>query len=168
MRRTKTVPRIFALPVIFGAGIISWIVLFISLALIAVVVLAPAAQSLRQAREQEHSLRATLALMKEKIAIQKQFINLAEHDKRMMQRLANRQMDIVTPGEKVLPLTGFTAPRNVQSLIARALKRVPPRPVPPLPWYDGVALYQPLRIPMVIAALVGLAFAFLVDVRRRD
>ncbi len=168
MRRTKTVPRIFALPVIFGAGIISWVVLLISLAIIALVVLAPAAQSLRQVRQREHSLRATLALMKEKIAIQKQFITLVEHDKRMMQRLAARQMDIITPGEKVLPLAGMTAPRDVQSLIARALKRVPPRPVPPLPWYDGVALYRPLRIPMVIAALMGLAFAFLVDVRRRD
>jgi cell division protein FtsB len=168
MRQVRTIPRIFALPVIFGAGLISWIVLFISLALIALVVLAPAAQSLRQARQQEHSLRATLALMKEKIAIQKQFISLTEHDERMMQRLADRQMDIVTPGEKVLPLKGISAPRDVQSLIARALKRIPPRPVSPLPWYDGLALYRPMRIPLVIVALIGLVFAFLVDVRRRD
>ncbi len=168
MRQTKTIPRFFAVPVIFGAGLISWIVLLISLAIIALIVLTPAAQSLRQARQQKHSLESTLALMNEKLSIQKQFIALTEHDRRMMQRLANRQMDMVTPGEKVLPLKGFTAPRNVQSLIARSLKRIPPRPVPPLPWYAGIALYQPVRIPLVITALAGLGFAFLVDVRRRE
>lgn len=168
MRQTKTIPRFFAVPVIFGAGLISWVVLLISLAIIALIVLTPAAQSLRQARQQKHSLESTLALMNEKISIQKQFIALTEHDRRMMQRLANRQMDMVTPGEKVLPLNGFTAPRNVQSLIARSLKRIPPRPVPPLPWYAGIALYQPVRIPLVITALAGLGFAFLVDVRRRE
>ncbi|MGC8560841.1 MAG: hypothetical protein ACP5O1_09200 [Phycisphaerae bacterium] len=168
MRQTKMIPRLVALPVIFGAGLISWIVLFISLAIIALVVISPAADSLRRARLQEHSLRATLALMKEKISIQKRFIVLTEHDRRMMQRLANRQMDIVTPGEEVLPLKGFTAPRDVQSLIARALKPVKPLPIPPLPWYENLGLYGPLRIPLVVIALAGLAFAFLIDVRRKD
>lgn len=168
MREIKTASPIFALPFVVGAAAISWMVLLISLAIIALVVIAPAANDLRLARLQETSLRATLALMKEKIAVQRRFIALAEHDRRMMQRLANRQLDVVTPGEKVLPLAGLTAPRDVQSLIDRALKPIAPKTVSPLPWYASVALYAPVRIPLIILALAGLAFSFLVDVRRRN
>ena len=88
------------------------------------------------------------------------------HKTVLMQRLADRQLNIVNPNEQVLPLANDTRPRDVQSLIDEALKPIEPKPVPPIPWIINIARFNVIRGPLIILALFGFVVAFLLDIRR--
>ena len=166
MRRIKHTNRFLIMPLVLSVGVISWAVLLASLLAVALIVLAPAIHDMHQAQVTRNNLRATLALINEKIALQNRFIKLADTDQRLMQRLADRQLNIVNPNEQVLPLANDTRPRDVQSLIDEALKPIEPKPVPPIPWIINITRFNVIRGPLIILALFGFVVAFLLDIRR--
>ena len=166
MRRIQQTNRFLILPLIFSVGVVSWAVLLASLLAVALIILSPAIHDMHQAEVTRNNLRATLALINEKIALQNRFIKLADTDQRLMQRLADRQLNIVNPSEQVLPLANDTRPRDVQSLIDEALEPIDPKPVPPVPWIIHIARFNVIRAPLMILALFGFVVAFLLDIRR--
>ncbi len=166
MRRMKPASRLIALPLLLGAGTISWMVLLASLAVLAAVVVAPVMHSVNVARRQCNSLQATLATINEKIALQGKFMKMVKTDPELLERLADRQLNIVNPTEEVLNLGGPPAPRDVQSLIDESLHPIVPMPVAGLPWWLAVTMPESVHLPLVILALAGMGFAFLVEIRR--
>ena len=166
MRRYRHTPAVLTLPFVFGVGALTWAALFAALAIVAAVILAPAAANLHQARVQRNNLQASLALLNEKISQDRRLLHLVATNPVILQRLADRQLDVVNPTEQVLPLGRIAHPRDVQSLIDETLKPVNPAPVPPVPWYLAAALNPVTRTPLILAAMAGLVFAFLLDVRR--
>src|SRR5271155_228193 len=121
MRQVQHPSRFIILPLIFGAGALSWLILLASLAIIALIILAPAYGAVRDAQVHRNDMQALLAQYDEKITLQNRFIQLASTDPRLMQRLADRQMDVINPSEQVLPLSGVQNRRDVQSLIDEAV-----------------------------------------------
>ncbi len=166
MRRIKPANSFLFVSLILSVGVVSWAVLFGALLTMALIVLAPAVHDMRQAEVTRNNLRATLALINEKIALQNRFIKLADTDPRLMQRLADRQLNIVNPNEEVLPLTNDNRPRDVQSLIDEALKPIDPQPIPPVPWIISIVRFNVVRAPLILLALFGFVVAFLLDIRR--
>jgi hypothetical protein len=166
MRRVKPANTFLILPLILSVSVVSWAVLSGALLALALIVLAPAVHDMHQAEVTRNNLQATLALINEKIALQNRFIKMADTDPRLMQRLADRQLNIVNPNEQVLPLTNDTRPRDVQSLIDEALKPINPQAVPPVPWIIGIARFDVVRAPLILLTLFGFVVAFLLDIRR--
>ncbi len=166
MRRMKPASRLIALPLMLGAGTVSWMVLLASLAVLAAVVVAPVLHSVNIAQRQHNSLQATLATINEKIALQSKFMKMVKTDPELLERLADRQLNIVNPTEEVLNLGGPPAPRDVQSLIDESLHPIVPTPVAGLPWWLAVTMPASVHLPLVILALAGMGFAFLVEIRR--
>ncbi|MGC8624483.1 MAG: hypothetical protein ACP5VQ_04385 [Phycisphaerae bacterium] len=166
MRRIKQTNTFLIVPLILSVGVVSYAVLAGSLLVLALMVLSPPLHDLHQAEVMRNNLRATLELINEKIALQKHFLKLANSDPRLMQRLADRQLNVVNPNEEVLPLANDNRPRDVQSLIDEALKPVEPQSVPPLPWIVNIARFNVVRGPLIILVLGGLVVAFLLDIRR--
>ncbi|HTV47561.1 MAG TPA: hypothetical protein VMG59_03865 [Phycisphaerae bacterium] len=166
MREVQHPSRFILLPLIFGAGALSWMILLASLAIIALVILAPAFNDVYVAQLHRNDMQAMLDQYNQKIAVQDRFIQMAASDPRLMQRLADRQMDVVNPSEQVLPLNGVPSQRDVQSLIDESLIPVTPTPVPPLPWWMMPALLTPIRGVLILIALAGLLVSFLVEIRR--
>ena len=167
MRRVKPANSFLLLPLILSVGVVSWAVLVGSLLALALIVLSPALHDMRRAEVTRNNLQATLALINEKISLQRHFIKLADTDERLMQRLSDRQLNIVNPNEEVLPLANDRRPRDVQSLIDEALTPIEPRPVPPVPWIVSIVRFNAVRGPLMILALFGFVVAFLLDVRRQ-
>ncbi|NNM84623.1 MAG: hypothetical protein HKL96_02535 [Phycisphaerales bacterium] len=166
MSRPQFLPRFIALPLIFSAGFASWCILLASVGAIGIVVLAPQMQRVYEARKQRDSLAASLALLNEKIALQDKFISMAKTNPRLQQRLADRQMNVISPTEKVLPLPGLPAPTDVQSLIDEHLKPIHPVATTPPPWFMQLAMEPAVRGVLILGALVGMALSFLVQIRR--
>lgn len=166
MRQTKPASRFLALPLLLGAGTVSWVVLLASLAVLAAVVIAPVLHTVNVARRQRNSLQATLATIHEKIALQRKFMKMVKTDPELLERLADRQLNIVNPTEEVLNLGGSPTPRDVQSLIDESLHSIRPAPVTGLPWWLAITMPTSVRLPLVILALAGMGFAFLVEIRR--
>lgn len=166
MRRIRAAHKFVFLPLLLGAGAISWAALLASLAILAVVVITPVLHSVKQAQRQRNSLEASLATLNEKITLQNKFLRMVNTDPEILERLADRQLNIVNPNEEVLKLGGPPAPRDVQSLIDAALVPIRPIPVSGLPWWMIVTTNPPLRAVLVVVALAGMAFAFLVEIRR--
>ncbi len=166
MRRYRHTPAFLTLPFVFGVGVLTWLAMLASLAIIACIILAPAAASLHEARVQRNGLRASLAMLNEKISQDRLLLHLVATNPVILQRLADRQLDVVNPDEQVLPLGRIAQPRDVQSLIDETLKPVQPAPVRPIPWYLVPAINPVTRTPLILVAICGLVFAFLLDVRQ--
>ncbi len=166
MRRIKNTNTFLLIPLIVSVGVVSWAILSGALLVLALLILSPALHDLHQAEIMRNNLQATLTLINEKIALQNHFLELADSDPRLMQRLADRQLSVVNPNEEVLPLANDNRPRDVQSLIDEALKPVEPHPVPPLPWLVNITRFNVIRGPLIILVLCGLVVAFLLDIRR--
>ncbi len=168
MRRYRHTPSFLTLPFVFGIGALSWAAIVAALAIIAAIILAPALANLRQSQAQRNDLQASLRVLNEKISQDRLLLHLVATNPVILQRLADRQLDVVNPGEQVLPLGRVARPRDVQSLIDETLKPIEPKPVQPIPWYMAMALNPVTRTPLILAAIAGLVFAFLLDVRRVD
>jgi len=128
--RTRT-PSIFWLPFVFSVATISWAMLLTGLILLAGVVIAPACKEVCDAKNVRNDIQATVDLLDQKIALQREFIAAATTDPLLMERLAARQLNIYPQGQKFLELDPAAASRDksVDSLLAESL--IPPTPQPP-------------------------------------
>jgi hypothetical protein len=161
-------PGILWVPFALSVGTISWVLLIGSLGLLAVIVIAPAAEAVRDAEENRNRVQATLEYQEKKIALQQEFIAKAQTDVELMQRLAALKLGIEKKGQETLVLNQTkTAQRDgsVQRLLADSLPEVKPVAVDPLPWYLRPATFAPTRLMMLMIACGGLIFSFVLGVR---
>lgn len=154
-------------PFVISVGVASWAILAASLALLATVVLAPAVRQVNAAERQRNNMRATVALLNEKIAVQKRFVRAANTSPLLMERLASRQLNIERPDQQILPLGAAPRDRTVQGLIAQALKPVRPVAVAPMPWWMAAAANSKTRSLLLMLGCVGLLLSYVLDVRVR-
>jgi hypothetical protein len=153
-------------PLLVGVGVLYWLILLASLAMVALIIIAPAWNARQHAHRQANNLQATLRLANEKIALERRFLAMADTNPLLMQRLADRQLDLINPRQQVLPLNGRPRPRDVQSLVDEALVPVTPKPVASVPWWAAVTLAPFIRVPLMGLAMVGFALVFLLEIRR--
>src|SRR3954468_21730303 len=117
-------PTFIWLPFVFSIGTISWALLFAGLAVLAAVVLAPAMREVNQAQATRNDYHATLELLDQQIALQKDFADAATKDPLLMERLASRQLNLNRKDQDVLILdpTLQYRDRSVKSLLAESLQ----------------------------------------------
>src|SRR4051794_22624105 len=97
-------PSIIWLPFVFSVGTVSWAFLLSGLVLLAAVILTPAIREVKSAEATRNDYQATLDLLDQKIALQKQFIDAAQKDPVLLERLAGRQLNMHRPDEEMLVL----------------------------------------------------------------
>ena len=150
----------------FSIGGISWAMLLAALGILAMLILAPAVADTRAAEVQRNNIQASLDQDDQKIALQKEFLK-ATSDPLVLQRLAERGLNIQRPDQRVLPLDPNAAQqdRSVTKLIAERLQPVTPKPVAAVPWYFQPALSPALRPMLFTVAIAGLLLSFLLGVR---
>jgi hypothetical protein len=160
-------PTAIYLPFVFSVGMVSWSLLIASLLVLAAVVLAPVTQSVRTAQVQLNDLTATVGLLRQRVALQKEFVQAAATDPLVLLRLASRQLGAERADEEVLPLANLKvrADRSVGGLLAESLTPVEPEAVAEVPWFVAAAGSQALRPLLMVLACGGLALSFLLGVR---
>lgn len=160
-------PSILWLPFVFSVGGISWALLVASLALLSVLVISPVAQEVKDAQAIHNDVKGTLALLDQKIAVQRVFADEATSDPLLMQRLAAQQLHLQRPDEEILVLdpAALNRDRSVRSLLARSLADVRPEPVEPMPWFCEPATNPQIRPLLLALACAGMLVAFLLGVR---
>ncbi len=154
-------------PFVFSVGVVSWAILVASMAVLATVILAPAVRQVKTAERQRNNMQATVALLDEKIAIQKRFVHAAVTSPLLMERLASRQLNIENADQEVLPLGAAPRDRTVQGLIAQALKPVRPVAVAPMPWWMAAAASRHTRALLLMLGCAGLLLSYVLGVRVR-
>jgi len=160
-------PAAIYLPFVFSVGMVSWSLLVASLLVLAAVVLAPVTESVRTAQVQLNDLTATVGLLRQRVDLQKEFVQAAATDPLVMQRLASRQLGTERADEEVLPLANLPArtDRSVGGLLAESLTPVEPAAVAEVPWFIVAAGSATLRPLLMVLACCGLALSFLLGVR---
>ena len=159
-------PTIIWIPFLFSVTTVSWVLLIAGLAVLALVVLARPLEQTRQALILRNDLQATVKLLDQQVAQNKEFVAAAQNDVLVQERLAARQLNYQRPGQQVLPLVTVSgADRSVAGLLRESLLPVTPEAVAPLPWYFKPALDPALRPLLLVGALIALFLAFLLGVR---
>ncbi len=160
-------PSFIWIPFLFSVEAISWVLLLAGLAIVAAVVITPGLEDVRASEIQRNDLQATSELLDQRIALQQKFIEAANTDPLIMQRLASRQLNLQRKDQVVLPLDTDVnhGDRSVASLIAESLTPVTPKPVPTVPWALSVTTTRGFRPLLLMGALAALTLAFLLGVR---
>src|SRR5947208_3600267 len=99
--RART-PTFIWIPFVFSVGTISWALLLAGLVILAAVAVTPAMRDVNQAEATRNDYRATLELLDQQIALQKQFADAATKDPALMERLASRQLNLNRKDQDVL------------------------------------------------------------------
>jgi len=159
-------PALLWLPFVFSIGAISWALLIVGTALLAAVILAPAVGEAKSAEAQRNEYQATLDLLDQQIALEKDFAKDATKDPVLMERLASRQLNVNRPDQEVL-LSDPTGPRDrsVQSLLAQSLHPVTPAAVKPMNPMLELATGKSLRPLLIIIACCALTLSFFLGVK---
>ncbi|HVX84837.1 MAG TPA: hypothetical protein VH253_08485 [Phycisphaerae bacterium] len=160
-------PTFLWIPFVFSVGTISWALLVAGLVVLGAVVLAPAIQDVKNAEATRNDYQATLDLLDQKIAMQKDFVAAAATEPTLMERLASRQLHLEKPGERTLILDPSAAyqDRSVESLLAESLTPTKAEKVEPLPAVLAMTLKRDVRSVLVIVACGALVLSFLLGVR---
>ena len=156
------------IPFVFSIGTISWGLLIVGLALFSAVLLTPSIRDLREARVERNDYQATLDLLDQRIALQKEFLEAAKTDPVLMQCLAERLLNVGRPGEEPLPpLTpqAQAIDHSVETLLAGSLKPVTPAAVAPVPAPLEGTLQPYVHRMLIAVACVALALSFFLGVR---
>jgi hypothetical protein len=166
LMRPRT-PTFIWIPFVFSLGTISWALLIASLAVLASVVLTPAIKDVKNAELVRNDYQATLDLLDQKIAMQKDFVEAAATEPVLMERLASRQLHLQRKDQEVLILdpTAAYKDRSVETLLAESLTPTEVKPVEPVPTLLEKTLVPGVRSVLVIAACAGLVLSFLLGVR---
>ena len=160
-------PTFIWIPFVFSVGTISWALLAGGLLLLAAVIITPAVQDLQLAQADRNNYQATLDLLDQKIAMQKEFMAAATKDPILMERLASRQLNLNRPDQQTLILDP-AAPykdRSVETLLAESLTPTTPPPVAALPTPLQTTLKPPIRKIMILAACAALTLSFFLGVK---
>jgi hypothetical protein len=160
-------PSFIWLPFVFSIGTLSWALLLGALAVLSVIVLAPAVADVRAAETRRNNVQATLELQDKYLTLRDDFIKKAASDAELMQRLAALRPGMEKKGQETLILHPQNAPRDtsVRALLAQSLPEVTPAEVPPLPWYLAPATNRATRTMLLMFACGGLVLAFVLGVR---
>jgi len=150
----QTRPSILWLPFVFSVATISWAMLLTGLALLAGVVITPAYKEVCDAKNIRNDIQATVDLLDQKIAMQKEFIAAAATDPLLMERLAARQLNVYPQDQEFLILDPAAASKDksVDSLLAESLTPPPPQPPESIPH-----LLKPMVAPAARAIAAILA-----------
>src|ERR1700743_1325789 len=87
-------PTFIWIPFVFSVCTISWALLLAGLIILSVVIVTPAVKELKDAEVDRNNYKATLDLLDQKIALQKEFVAAANKDPVLMERLASRQLNL--------------------------------------------------------------------------
>jgi len=155
------------IPFVLSVGTISWGLLLAGLVLMAAVVLAPALREVKAAEETRNDYQATLQLLDEQIALQKDFAAAATKDQVLRERLASRQLNLNRKDQDVLILdpTMPNQDRSVKSLLAESLKPVAPKPVAPLNPLLAMTMNMALRPLLIMLACTAICLSFFLGVK---
>jgi hypothetical protein len=159
------------IPLLLSVGTISWALLVAGMVLLGAVILTPALADVKAAEATRNDYQATIELLDQQIALQKDFAQAATTDPVLMHRLASRQLGLAPAGQEMLVLDREmqNKDRSVKSLLAESLKPVQPRKVAPLNPLLAMTTNAALR-PMLImlaCAAIGLSFMLGVKYQRR-
>jgi hypothetical protein len=160
-------PTFIWIPFVFSIGTISWAFLLIGAGLLAAVILTPAIQDVKTAEATRNDYQATLDLLNQKIAMQKEFVSAATHDPVLMERLAARQLNVNRPDQKLLILDPAVQykDRSIETLLAESLTEVHPKPVTPIPPLLAIAAHPTGRPFLVLIACGALTLSFFLGVK---
>ncbi len=160
-------PTFIWIPFVFSIGTISWALLLAGLVLLAAISITPALNDVRNAEITRNDYQATLDLLDQKIALQKDFAAAATKDPVLMERLASRQLNLTRPDQDILVLDpqAQNRDRSIESLLAESLTPVTPKPVPPLNPLLAMTTNAPLRPLLITLACTALALSFFLGVK---
>jgi len=160
-------PTFIWIPFVFSVGTISWALLLAGLVVLAAVALTPALRDVNQAQATRNDYRATLELLDQQIALQKQFADAATKDPALMERLASRQLNLNRKDQDVLILDPAmqTRDRSVKTLLAESLTPVKPVPVKPLNPILAMTLIPGFRSLLVVVSCVAIGLSFFLGVK---
>jgi hypothetical protein len=160
-------PSIIWIPFVFSIGTIAWALLFVGIGLLAALILTPAIRDVKAAEGTRNDYQATLDLLDQQVALQKEFSEAATKDPVLMERLASRQLNLNRPDQELLVLDPAqqSRDRSVQALLAESLKPVKPKPVPAMNMFAAMALSSSLRPLLITFACGVIALSFFLSVR---
>ncbi|MGN6368817.1 MAG: hypothetical protein ACTHN5_11195 [Phycisphaerae bacterium] len=160
-------PTFIWIPFVFSVGTISWALLISGLLILSAVVLTPAIKDMKVAEADRNNYQATLDLLDQKIAMQKEFMDAATKDPVLMERLASRQLNLNRPDQQTLVLDP-AAPykdRSVETLLAESLTPTTPAPVNPLPLPLQWTTNSGVRSTLILAACAALFLSFFLGIK---
>jgi hypothetical protein len=160
-------PTFIWIPFVFSVGTISWALLIAGLLILSAVVLTPAVKDMKDAEADRNNYQATLDLLDQKIAMQKEFMDAATKDPVLMERLASRQLNLNRPDQQTLVLDP-AAPykdRSVETLLAESLTPTTPAPVATIPAPLQLTTNPGVRSTLILAACASLALSFFLGVK---
>lgn len=165
-------PHFIWLPFVFSVWTISWALLLAGLAILAAVIVTPAIQDVNEATATRNDYQATLDLLDQKIALQKDFLHEAGTNAELMDRLATRQLNRSRPGEKILPLVDPAHPedqgpvdKSVETLLAESLTPVEPKKAAALPTVLAKTMIPGVRQMLILVACGAMGLSFFLGVR---
>jgi hypothetical protein len=169
-------PTLIWIPFVFSVGTVSWAFLLAGLILLSAVILAPALQEVRAAEVVRNDYQATLDLLDQKIAMQKEFIDITSKDGGdpvLMERLASRQLNLNRKDQDILILDPAVLyrDRSIESLLAESLTPVSPKPAtsPTIPYVPAVVtslvVNPAIRPFLIIMACAAIALSFFLGVK---
>ena len=158
---------LFWIPFLLSVGTISWGLLLAGLVLLAALLLTPAMRDVKAAEETRNDYQATLQLLDQQIALQKDFTQAATTDPVLMERLASRQLNLNRKDQEMLILDPnmTNRDRSVKSLLAESLKPVAPQPVAPLNPLLAMTMNAALRPLLIMLACTAICLSFFLGVK---
>ena len=160
-------PTFIWIPFIFSIGTVSWALLLAGLVLLAAVILTPSYKEVKDAEAVRNDYQATLDLLDQKIALQKEFVQAATSDPVLMERLASRQLNLDRKDQEILILDPAMQykDRSVDSLLAESLQPVAPKPVAPMPSLLAMTMHSAIRPFLIFISLSAVALSFFLGVK---
>ncbi|MCL2646741.1 MAG: hypothetical protein FWD61_07015 [Phycisphaerales bacterium] len=160
-------PSILWLPFVFSIGTLSWVMLLAGLLLLASVVLVPAYKGVCDAKNTRYDIQATVDLLDQKIAMQKEFIEAAGKEPMLMERLASRQLNLYRKDQEFLILDPQTLlkDRSVDTLLAESLTPVTPQQPKAIPHPFDLLLNPAMRVSVTVLACAAMATSFFLGVK---
>jgi hypothetical protein len=158
---------LFRIPLLLSVGTISWALLGAGMVLLGAIILTPAMADVKAAEATRNDYLATIQLLDQQIALQKDFVEAAATDKVLMHRLASRQLGLNPSGQEMLVLDRDVQnrDRSVRSLLAESLKPVAPKAVKPLNPLLALTANGALRPMLIMLACGAIALSFVLGVR---
>jgi hypothetical protein len=160
-------PTFIWIPFVFSIGTISWALLIAGLVLLSAVVIAPAIADVKEAEGMRNDYQASLELLDQKIALQRDFLEAAPKDPMLMDRLASRQLNRNRPDQEVLVLdrTAAMKDRSVETLLAESLKAPTVKKVEPMPAPLEATMHPGMRQVLILIACAAMGLSFFLGVK---
>jgi hypothetical protein len=158
---------LFRIPLLLSVGTISWALLVAGLVLLAAVVISPAIRDAKEAEKTRNDYQATLQLLDQQIALEKDFARDATTDPVLLERLRHRQLLLPPEGQVMLVLdpAAQNRDRSVKSLLAESLTPVKPKEPTPINPLLAMASNGTLRPMLIMLACAAIALSFMLGVK---